>query len=229
MSYYLPSTVHYCEVDDGVVFLDMQQGKYFGIGSAEATVFRALIRGATASASDDVATVASTLLQKGLLTNDPALAAAHGPARVEQLAEVDIGNPAAAAPPIRVLDVWNIVISAVVAALKLRWFSFRRIVRGVELRKQRRSSGLSSIDDERLKMVVRIFARVRTLIYTSRNRCLYDSLVLVEFLHRYRLYPTWVVAIHTRPFGAHSWVQYRDLALNERPDVAREYTPILAI
>jgi hypothetical protein len=121
------------------------------------------------------------------------------------------------------------MLAVSVAAFKLRWLSFNRVVRGVERRKSRGAHMSLPEEEERIRVLVRRFRRLRTLIYTNKNQCLYDSLVLLEFLHRYGLHPTWVLGVHTRPFAAHSWLQHRSLVLNESPDLAREYTPILTV
>jgi hypothetical protein len=238
-NYYLRRDVHYCQVDDGVIFLDLEQGTYLGLGLAEATALQAIVHGwprhpsqfvqSPAGTSNDVMLIAETLMQKGLLTSDATQAGHATPASLEYLAETEISDPTAVIPAIHARDIVNVVVAVVVAALKLRWLPFHRIVRGVEQRKSCALRHQLPDEEQTIRSLVRVFRRLRTLIYTDNNQCLYDSLVLLEFLHRYDLYPTWVIGVHTRPFAAHSWLQHRAFVLNESPDAAREYIPILVV
>jgi hypothetical protein len=81
----------------------------------------------------------------------------------------------------------------------------------------------------RISELVRVFRFLRPLFYTAKDRCLLDSLALVDFLARFDAYPTWVIAVRTRPFAAHSWVLSGTLLLNERLETAEEFVPILAV
>ena len=77
--------------------------------------------------------------------------------------------------------------------------------------------------------LVEAFLHLRALYFTTKDECLFDSLVLVEFLARHGLYPTWVIGVSTNPFKAHSWVQVGDRVLNDLPERVSMFTPILVI
>ncbi|HVZ34530.1 MAG TPA: lasso peptide biosynthesis B2 protein, partial [Polyangiaceae bacterium] len=59
--------------------------------------------------------------------------------------------------------------------------------------------------------------------------CLFDSLVLAEFLRRRGVRATLVIGISTVPFAAHACVQFGDLVLNDTVEKVQGYTPILAV
>jgi hypothetical protein len=68
---------------------------------------------------------------------------------------------------------------------------------------------------------------MRCFVYTAREHCLYDSLVLVEFLSYFNQFPELVIGVTTGPFKAHCWVQYAGLVFNDDYDRVRDFTPIL--
>ena len=76
---------------------------------------------------------------------------------------------------------------------------------------------------------VETFRRLRTYVYTAKDACLFDSLVLTHFLHRYGLAPTFTIGVHKRPFAAHAWVQIGDFVIDDRLEALQRYTPILVI
>jgi len=56
--------------------------------------------------------------------------------------------------------------------------------------------------------------------------CLLDSLSLLRFLSRRRLWANIVFGVALNPFSAHCWIQADDVALNETVSDANVYTPI---
>lgn len=70
------------------------------------------------------------------------------------------------------------------------------------------------------------FLRARRHVPVARN-CLPDSMALVRFLSRRKLFANLVIGVTLQPFSAHSWVQSGPLALNETVSVAGAHTPIM--
>ena len=71
------------------------------------------------------------------------------------------------------------------------------------------------------------FCRIRPWIYTAHNRCLVDSLILAEFLHRYGYPARLVIAIEPMPFSAHAWVQLGECVIDDTVEAVRRFAPIL--
>lgn len=70
----------------------------------------------------------------------------------------------------------------------------------------------------------------RLALYAApRDRCLSRSLALAHALIDRQVRPELVIGVRLNPFGAHCWVQHGQRLLNESPDQARLFTPILAI
>src|SRR5262249_5417786 len=96
-------------------------------------------------------------------------------------------------------------------------------------RKQRRTNELSNAHRDKLQGLLAAFNFVRPLLYTQNDRCLLDSLTLINFLATYGFFPNLVFGINTRPFVAHAWVQDGNNCLNYPADYVRSFSPILVV
>jgi hypothetical protein len=90
-------------------------------------------------------------------------------------------------------------------------------------------NGASAHEYERLRKLTAHFRWLRPWGYAVRDRCLFDSLVLIEYLAQFSLHPMWVFGVKTDPFAAHSWVQAGSTVLNDNVNHVREYTPIMYV
>ncbi len=105
-----------------------------------------------------------------------------------------------------------------------------RSLQAAVLRLERRRHRIPpAIDWAKARECLSAFSYVRMFFYARRARCLFDSLVLMEFLALYGVHPQWVIGVRMRPFGAHSWVQHERWVLNGTPAFVRHFTPILVI
>jgi hypothetical protein len=107
--------------------------------------------------------------------------------------------------------------------LGLQWLVERLQARGVGTAK-------TSVDASALatmRRVVRTFRRLRIWAYTAHEHCLFDSLVLTDFLRRYRLPANFVIGTHPMPFSAHAWVQMAEWAIDDTAEDLRIYSRIL--
>jgi len=114
------------------------------------------------------------------------------------------------------------------ARLALRCWPIGSVVGRVQARKAR--FGVArSFNAASARSLVAAFIHLRPLLFATRDACLADSLALVLFLARYRLFPTWVFGVQTGPFAAHCWVQEAGVVFNDTPEHVRRYTPILTV
>jgi hypothetical protein len=127
---------------------------------------------------------------------------------------------------VRGRDVLGFFRSARRASALLKDRPIREIVAGVRARKG--DYAVREADLEVLRRETAIFRRLRPW-YPRRYLCLWDSLALIEFFARRRLYPLWVFGVQAQPFGAHCWLQADDLLLNEATEYAGQFTPIMAV
>lgn len=82
---------------------------------------------------------------------------------------------------------------------------------------------------EPLPALVEVFRAIRPWMYTARDRCLFDSLVLTDFLLSFHQMPLFVIGVRTKPFAAHAWVQDGDSVIDDYAENVQGYTPILAV
>jgi hypothetical protein len=90
-----------------------------------------------------------------------------------------------------------------------------------------RSAARHALDKQTLIKLVAIFFRLRTWVYSACGSCLFDSLVLADFLTRFGAQPVLVLGVHTKPFAAHAWVQCGPWVLNDTVENVEQFVPIL--
>jgi hypothetical protein len=230
--YFLSKYVRVCVAAEGAVLLDLKSDRYHGLNRRQSDALALVVSGwpqlDANSCPDRTAAIelAHHLEQHGLLTT---VAAAGRSAS-------DPGLPS----PEQRLHEWSgdqwprihlktpaLFVAALVRTIwSLRFRSFAHIVARIEERKARSSS---AADLATIRQLTHEFMALRPLFYSVRDRCLFDSLVLTEFMAFHGFFPQWVIGVTLAPFAAHSWVQLDRYVLGVSPENARAYTPILVI
>lgn len=239
--YFLPAHVHFCCRGDALVFLDLKQDDYTLINGPAAAALKALFPSATAQApssethagssspvlSDEQENALKELLAGGLLITDPSkgrsIRATQADVAMEQLLDPE------AMPQMRlgVTHVWRFIAACTAAAARLRWSRIEDTVKAVEARKARYNPN-GEFDIDAVRELTATFLSLRAL-FPRDHLCLYDSLSLLEFLARYRIFPTWVFGVRLEPWLAHCWVQQGQFIFNEDVETAAGFTPIMTI
>lgn len=239
-SYLLPPYVHVCRADDHVVMLDLRRSKYLAIGQRLGQVLGTLVLGwPTELVSCTEATHAEALPEKcrsavndmvhqGLLTQDSTLGKTASPLTLVPAAASLVGEDADVDVRIDARRIATFLSSVAVAGANLRWGKFERVVRSVQARKARHCER-TAFDFDAARDAMAAFERLRPLGFSSRDKCLFHSLALIEFLAHERIFPMWIIGVKTGPFGAHSWVQQGNVVFNDLPEQVRRFTPILAV
>jgi hypothetical protein len=185
-----------------------------------------------ASGADSLA----KMLAAGMLTTDEVHGKEARPVSLPRpeaaLTAVDLrsdADPFEARPTIGAGRVLNFFRACFAARLALRMRSIASVVSGVAARKARQGGGAQALDLRKAREHVVAYVHLRPLLLTAKDACLFDSLVLVNYLAHYGLFPTWVFGVQTGPFAAHSWVQHGDVVFNDTPENVRRYTPILTV
>ena len=230
--YFLARHVFVCAIGPDVIVLDLRQDKYLTFPREFWDPIACLIGGWPSGAADaslqdepDQSALAQ-LLERGLLTIDGEQGKDASPATLEVPSNSFLEDFRAKRPSIRAGHVFVFLHAIFIALLKMRFQSMESIVRSARRRRQNpdASSDLSTLRD-----LTEIFRRLRPLLFTSRNHCLFESLTLGQFLSHYKIHPTWVFAVRTAPFIAHCWLQQGDTACNDKLDHIRRYTPIMLV
>jgi hypothetical protein len=239
---YLPNDVYLCVTQGHAVFLDLKRDKYSAVifPPSDDAATHAASSSVTPSSSDDLAArlfaQRGALLNAGLLTTDARDGRPIAAAAIEGIDAHLFGlddqrafgltGPAAEGLGIGFAELWDFFAASRKASRDLKTKHISAVVTAVRRRKER--AGAPATDLEKLRRLTAIFRRLRPW-YPRKYLCLYDSLALVEFLARRRVYPLWVFAVQAQPFGAHCWVQNERLLLNEGTEYAGQFTPIMAI
>jgi len=225
--YLLPRHVHVCRRGEDFVFLDLRQDDYTLVNGAAAAALRASI-----FMEHDVAneTVASdplrALLEGGLLTTDESIGKQLNVTQVEPAVDQLLDFDTIADAHITAIAFLRFFSACSVAALRLRWGRLENTIQSIVRRKSRHSA--QPLDVARARELTAVFYKLRAL-FPFNYLCLFDSLALIEFLARYRIFPTWVFGVKLEPWAAHCWIQHGPLAFNENPETAAGYTPIMVI
>jgi transglutaminase superfamily protein len=217
------------------VMLDLKRDKYLAVTSPE--TLSAWVAGwpvaanhAPDGSADRPATapaLLSTLIRDGLLTTNPDRGKPAQPATMPKpssaLVEFEFGRHprASIVRAIAVGRAWRKARSA------FGRLPMQRLVERVQERKARAS--VRSWDVQAAQDLVRQFLWLRSLYYSSRDACLFDSLVLLELLSRNEIFPTWVFGVQAAPFAAHCWIQDHGVVWNDTPEHAATFTPVLCV
>jgi hypothetical protein len=229
-SYLLPPHVHFCQRNDAFVFIDLKQDDYTLVNGAAATALKMLTlqQDRNLIPSDrDINDGLQELVHGGLLTTDRNIGRKIEPTHTN--VAIDFLVDRASIPDISVhtSQLLNLILSFSTAKLRLRWQRIEDTVNSVATRKTRHAVN-HPFDNERARQLTAVFLKLRSFFPTN-YLCLFDSLALIEFLSKYRIYPDWVFGVRLEPWAAHCWVQHGHFTLNEDPEEAANYTPIMVI
>jgi hypothetical protein len=231
--------VYACCTADGAVLMDLTSEKYFGLDLDTTAAIAPRIEGwierigriagadgsVDEKASEDI--LDSLLNGLGLLTESGKLGKSVDMPILHQTESIPFRGNILPWPRVSARHVSAFCAAYLQAMLDIQLRPLATTVSRVEARKLRREEGPAS--REQTLELVRIFRVLRPFLFTVKDRCLFDSLALIEFLARFDAFPTWVIGVRTRPFAAHSWVVDDHLILNEALETAEEYSPILAV
>jgi hypothetical protein len=227
--YFLPRWIHVCVTVDAAVFLDIRHDKYLGLDPAQTRILSELLAG-----NDDrpgCEALVASLIDAGLLTN-------HASEHTRLLAATSLAAPDSVliepdeeAPAFNTLHVVRFLASCICVWTALHLRSLEYAMSRLQTRKARlRQKAASAAKVETVKTLASVFVHLRTFIYTASDHCLYDSLVLSDFLQRYRVPSTCVLGVRTVPFAAHCWVQTEgSLTTEYNLDYVAAFSPICAI
>src|SRR5262249_42953237 len=128
-------------------------------------------------------------------------------------------------------ELYRFLLAALRTSLQLRRKSLDRIInRERRLKEKARSSPTNfAATAERLERCMATFLRLRPLIFTAHDRCLFDSLALKEFLRLHGIFPDLIFGVRSDPFSAHCWLQHREIVINDDPENVQDFTPIMVV
>jgi len=226
-TYLLPMHVHLCRRGDEFVFLDLRQDDYTLVNGPAAAALRASLFGERDSNSNAIpATALQELLEGGLLTKSADAGKPLAVTDVEIATEALLDLETMPAARITLVRFCRFFAACLHAFVRLRWGRLENTIGAVSRRKARHAA--DRFDLARARELTATFYKLRAL-FPFNYLCLFDSLALIEFLARHRIYPTWVFGVKLAPWAAHCWIQHDSFVFNEGVEEAARYTPIMAI
>lgn len=222
MPYRLREDLSYCQVDGHLIFLDLEEDRYFQLPDY-------LERVLLAHQHDDPqpGMEVSALVRQNILTPTPAAESTLRGAESVLPSRSAIEHKSAARPhDIRtLLEVFAIVCST---QLQLKTRRLKHNIEALVDRRQRETAGVPATPESSLLEAAATFRRAR-LYVPIETCCLLDSLSMLWFLSRRRLSARLVFGVTRDPFAAHCWVQTGDWVLNDTVGNVNAYTPIREI
>ena len=230
ISYFLAPQVYVSARDDYVVLFDTQSGKYLALNNRQSRQLAGMIHGwpdqpdgARSLGSETAPTpqnpgaagsIVNSLLQRGLLTEDPTIGKSAAPIAGHTALETFPITPLERSlrPYLRYLP--GFLLACFRAKMLHRSMHLPRVLARLQARR-RRWGNQTPPDEEKLRTLVRAHHHLRPLVYSWKDQCLFDSMVLLEFLALHRADATWVFGIHTWPWIPHCWVRWGKYLLNE--------------
>lgn len=254
MGYRLRSGISFCDVSGQLLFLDIVADRYFCLqpeterGFRNLLAERSLLAGQNLTAKQDVTTqdnlaahdardAASPnagsnphraplagMLRSGMLieTEDHALPCPYRPGRHAAVSILDTPGQKARLPAVAAA-----MMQIIGARFSIRHRTLYSILQAVD---QARCPWPRSgkLEPTELQAAASAFEMTSRFL-RSHDQCLPRSIALAHYLAARNLPAELVMGVKLRPFAAHAWVQSGPWLLNDRIDVIRNYTPILAV
>jgi hypothetical protein len=236
--YWIPPHVRVCPLLASTILLDLERNRYFGIGTRETRALSTLALNWHEASSAGAAieplapeaalAMADALVAAGLLSRDaPADHSTFRDAAPDLTSALtSAGHELSRETSLRVAHVAAFLGALAWTRRALRSRSLYSIACEV---RDRKAAARCAFDTQRAIELVSIFRRLRPHTFAARDRCLFHSLALVRFMSRHAMFPTWVIGVRAKPWGAHAWVQQDRLLLDASPEHVCEYTPILTV
>ena len=219
--YGLRPQLHACAIGATLIFLDIDQDRYFGLTGDDAKAFRTLYE------------------YEGItpLTENLRLAAGRF-IRMDLLREIRSGAPAcrpSVRPPpigsaygvvrhakIRPVSLLRALLSSL-ALTRLR--PFRHMISAARSWKTSLPCGSNQLYEAIDH--ARSLHRLTPYLFTRHEACLFRSLLLLRYLRLFGIPADWEFGVRLAPFCAHCWVEYEGIVLNDHQDKTLTYTNIL--
>ncbi len=217
MAYAIGQDLAVCFVLDQAIALDLNQGRYKGLGPRRASALRTALQSGEPDALDCI------LGEAGLVATGQSLVAEFLEWTPPRRSAHEDPRSSRGSLWVALEVAWDVV--RIRKALKRE--PIRRIIS--RRRAQRRDMpAAQGASQDRAERLAQQFLAVRKLT-PIEPVCLLDSLALAAFLARRGVDADLVFGVDVNPFEAHAWIQCGDCVLNETVHRAAMLTPILVV
>ena len=214
----------YCQVDGHLIFLDIQNDRYFRLTEGLESALVTYLDG-----SDVPGNSIRSLIERKILIDGPVdsdcipLSFTEIPRRSAMEEAVHTRRTSVS----ELLDTFTIVYS-IDRQLKTR--SLKRTLWNLASLRERRTSqpSMSRPSEAHVLEVAAAFRSARLYVPID-TCCLLDSIAMIKFLAKRELHADLVFGVTGDPFSAHCWAQHGTTILNDALGHALAFTPIRVI
>ena len=235
--YYVDKDAYFCVYGSRFVFLQLRTDQYTLVNGSEADFLFDLLnrngmhgsenREETEETTDFSDDQLSGFFSRRLLTTKSGEGKILTPTLLDPATKMLIEEEYALSPDITFSHIANFTWACLVAEALLK-FHIRKTVHAVRRLRPTGNRTKDQSEFSEAKDVVRIFKKLR--MWHPRNfLCRFDSLLLLQFLARYEIYPHWVYGVQLEPWSAHCWVQHNGILFDDELERVSEYKPIMVI
>jgi hypothetical protein len=207
---FLSQECFFCHVEGKLVFLNTATDRYIGLDKNQTTATEKLLNIEEAtSCKKDMGNNSRQLISAELLQRTAANLsiegiahhkASHGkePKPTEPLEPKQdlIGQAMDSRPTLKASQIAVFFYIATVTAIRFKTVPLKNIIRRI----QSQQAAAESEHQQRLAEFVEIANFLRPLAFTAKDQCLYESMVLLEFLRWYGIHANLVIGIKMGPF-----------------------------
>ena len=234
-SYFLKRNCFVCKIHGNWIVLNAETDRYLSVADADLVTIAHRVHGCRnpipetflPDSNDTEPPLILSLVSNGVLTMHPF---EGKPFKHEIIiactTAIDINDSPPRSRP-SLLQIYRFVIACAKTDWRLRKHSLLRTMENVK----RRQFVLQNGKDQHFHAITSLAAQFRSLrpLYPHPSVCLFDSIALLDFLARHKVYANLVFGVVADPFTAHCWVQHHDIALNDDIESLQRYTPILGL
>jgi hypothetical protein len=221
------------EIAGGLIFLDLKRDSYTYLTPQDAAEILPLLRGTIRRDLEEIeqappqaggeASIVDELKLAGLITDDET-GRPFRPISYDSVMDEQPRLIGEDRPKVRPVHVWNFFRSVLLAKAMLSWLPLHWVVAFV---KKRRIGRTRAVTAHSAAQLTEIYRRLRPLLFSRTDRCLLDSLSLINFLRRYRVRASWRFGVRLQPFKAHAWVQDDQIVFDDMAANIHSFTVIL--
>jgi hypothetical protein len=221
MTLRLRDNLHWCTVGGQVIFLDVEEDRYFRLPSRLNAAFERVA--ASGLEPGDCQSLAA-LIDRGMLIEDQAAAGLRPPPAIPPATRDFLEAPC---PVPGLAQVAKTMLAELQITSLLRRRSLLHVLEAIEQEGVRPCTSSSEID-VRLGGIVAASMAV-ALVLRAADRCLVRALAVHRACSRSGATVKLVFGVRTDPFAAHCWVQLEEMVLVGEFEQVRLFTPILVL
>ena len=227
----IENSVFFCRTRNTIFFIDVKKSEYSCIEAADGPVVESILQKIAESNK-----ISGSVISSGQLAVLESMGVHLERDFLERImtcmppvpASRDLFSGVDPNPPIPTMrHICRFLISVFTATILTKFCSFSTVVRRVHSLRGKMQATTASLSPYVMTEIA-IYHRLKPF-YTSKDRCYFDSIVMLEFLAAAGIFPIWAFGVNTNPFFAHCWTQIEDCVLNDRQDTVAPTHPILTI